>query len=162
MGAGAIQVQFRRGITSLVSAFIGAPGETVVDLTTMRLSLHDGATVGGWTQEKAGLTLISDANYNILPTDTVVVFTKLTAARTLTLPSAMTYPLGQILTIVDGTGTSSAHTVTIAAATSTERVHATSTSVTLESTPSPSMFASLRLLSNGGAGGTANWCYTIF
>lgn len=47
---------------------------------------------------------ISDADYTVQATDRIIAITKLTASRTLTLPSASTFPLGTNLTFLDETG----------------------------------------------------------
>jgi hypothetical protein len=44
------QTQFRRGNTTQVQAFTGAPGEIVVDTTRQVLVVQDGVTPGGFPQ----------------------------------------------------------------------------------------------------------------
>ena len=57
---------------------------------------------------------MNDANYTVLTTDRMVAVTAITAARTLTLPAASTYPQGAILTIADESGACSpTNTITI-------------------------------------------------
>lgn len=46
----ATQVRWRRGTAVQVAAFTGADGEVVVDTTTHRLVVQDGATAGGIPQ----------------------------------------------------------------------------------------------------------------
>ena len=42
------QVQLRRGTSSQVAAFTGVAGEVVLDTTSNRAVVHDGATAGGF------------------------------------------------------------------------------------------------------------------
>ncbi len=123
----AIQLQVRRGTSAQMASFVGANGEVAVDLSAMRTVLHDGVTLGGWPQERAGLTRVVDANYTVLPTDVVVMYTSKTAARTVTLPPVSNYPRGQKLTIVD-TSNSTTFNLTVISASSTEGVTTSSTS----------------------------------
>ena len=55
-----------------------------------------------------GRTIVSDAAYQILVSDTIVAITSISAARTMTLPAASAYPVGRLLTIIDESGSSSA------------------------------------------------------
>jgi Major tropism determinant N-terminal domain len=48
----AVQVQYRRGTASQVTAFTGAQGELVIDTTNSRVVVQDGATAGGWPAAK--------------------------------------------------------------------------------------------------------------
>lgn len=48
----AVQVQYRRGTASQVTAFTGAQGELVIDTTNNRVVVQDGATAGGWPAAK--------------------------------------------------------------------------------------------------------------
>jgi hypothetical protein len=43
-----VQVKRRRESASFLSTFTGAQGELLVDTTTWRVQVHDGATPGGW------------------------------------------------------------------------------------------------------------------
>lgn len=163
MVAGAIQVQFRRGTSTQMSAFVGAVGEIAVDLTSYRAVLHDGTTKGGWPQARAGLTKVSDANYTVQTTDVFVLFTKLTAGRTVTLPSVANYPIGQKLTIVDGTGTSSSNNITVVTANSGEKI-AGSTTYTINQTSTASSWNHVSFMANPttqltstGLTSTSNW-----
>lgn len=110
----AVQVQYRRGAASQVAAFAGAPGEMVVDTTNNRLVVQDGTTVGGWPAAKlsevqtVSRTAISDANYAAGASDRVIAYTSLTAGRTVTLPSAASFPAGSTLVVDDETGNCSA------------------------------------------------------
>ena len=62
-------------------------------------------------------TAISDAAYSALPTDRLLAYTALTAARVVSLPSAASYPAGARLTVVDESGSCSAtNTITLACA----------------------------------------------
>jgi len=110
----AVQVQFRRGTSSQVGSFIGAQGEMVVDTTNSRVVVQDGATAGGFPAAKLsevqtiGRTTVSDANYAAVTGDRSIAYTALTAARTVTLPAAASYPAGCELTVTDETGSCSA------------------------------------------------------
>ncbi|MDE2470439.1 MAG: hypothetical protein KGL35_17265 [Bradyrhizobium sp.] len=60
---------------------------------------------------------VSDADYSVQPSDNLIGYVALTAARTLTLPAASAYPTGYVLAIADESGACSAlNTITIAAA----------------------------------------------
>jgi hypothetical protein len=155
MGTGAIQVQYRRGPLALMQTFVGAAGEVTVDLNGKRPALHDGVTLGGFPMHRSGFTPVADASYQALTTDVFVVFTSLSAARTITLPALQNYPEGQRLTIVDGTQTSSAHTVTITTASTAETIvgpaGAASTSIALSLNSSASLCAKQTLLASHGS-----------
>jgi hypothetical protein len=117
------QLQLRRGAASQVAAFTGAPGEIVVDTTNNRAVVSDGLTVGGWPAAKLAevvtntRTAVADAAYAALPSDRLIAFTALTAARVVTLCAAAAYPTGTRLTIVDESGACSAtKTITLAIA----------------------------------------------
>lgn len=59
-------------------------------------------------------TVAPDANYTVLATDTIVAYTTLTAARTVTLPSAGSVPAGKQFAIKDESGNCSvSNTLTI-------------------------------------------------
>jgi len=114
------QLQLRRGTSSQVAAFIGAQGETVMDTTNNRLVVSDGSTAGGWAAAKLSevvtnaRTAVSDAAYTVLPTDRMVAYTALTAARAVTLPASSAYPTGSRLLVIDETGNCSVtKTITI-------------------------------------------------
>jgi len=49
MTTGSTQVQFRRGGSSSIAAFIGASGEVVVNTDTNQIVVQDGISLGGWT-----------------------------------------------------------------------------------------------------------------
>lgn len=119
----AVQVQYRRGTASQVAGFTGAQGELVVDTTNNRVVVQDGATAGGFAAAKLAevvtntRTAVSDANYTALTSDRNIAYTAITAARTVTLPAAASYPTGTRLLIFDESGSCSAATaITIAAA----------------------------------------------
>ncbi len=116
-----VQVRRRREAASFLSSYVGAQGELLVDTTNNRVQVHDGATPGGWPAAKladvAQRTAVADASYTALVTDRLIAVTALTAARTVTLPSAAAYPTGTYLTIVDESGAASAtNTITLARA----------------------------------------------
>jgi hypothetical protein len=119
----AVQVQYRRGTASQVASFTGAQGEMAVDTTNNRVVVQDGATAGGFPAAKLSETItntrtaVSDANYTAQTTDRSIAYTAITAARTVTLPSAANYPTGTQLLILDESGSCSAtKTITVAAA----------------------------------------------
>jgi hypothetical protein len=59
-------------------------------------------------------TAVSDASYTALVTDRLIAYTALTAARTVTLPAAASYPPGQQLVVADEAGACSAtNTITL-------------------------------------------------
>src|ERR1700734_2311999 len=96
----AVQVQYRRGIATQVAAFIGAQGGLVIDTTNNRVVVQDGSTTGGWPAARApdlptiSRTAVADASYTVLTTDRNVAYTALTAARTISLPAAASFPIG--------------------------------------------------------------------
>jgi len=110
----AVQVQYRRGSAAQVASFTGAQGEMVVDTTNNRVVVQDGSTSGGWPAAKLaevqtiGRTAVSDSSYTAQTTDRDIAYTALTAARTVTLPAASSFPAGCHLSIIDETGNCSA------------------------------------------------------
>jgi hypothetical protein len=65
-------------------------------------------------------TTVSDAAYTVLPTDSRVCYTALTAARVVTLPLASTMSAGQVITVKDESGAcSGTNTITITPASGT-------------------------------------------
>jgi len=114
------QLQLRRGTAAQIAAFTGAPGEVVVDTTNNRLVVGDGSTAGGFPAAKlseigsTARVAVADASYSALTADRLIVFTALTAARTVSLPTAASYPTGTRLTILDESGAcSSAKTIAV-------------------------------------------------
>lgn len=120
-----VQLKRRRDTAANVAAFTGAQGELIVDITNNRLTVHDGVTPGGWPLAKladvgAGTlttrSTVADANYVIVTTDRMIGVSALSAPRTLTLPSAASFPIGVTLGVFDESGVaSSTITATIAA-----------------------------------------------
>jgi hypothetical protein len=121
-----VQVKRRRDTQANVAAYIGAQGELIVDTTNNRVTVHDGVTPGGWAAAKlseigsagssVAKTTVSDANYTVLSTDRVIGIATLTAARTLSLPAASSFPTAQTLLMFDESGAaSSSLAVTVAA-----------------------------------------------
>ena len=49
-------VQFRRGATAIVEAFVGADGEIAIDSTKHTIRVYDGSTAGGFEIAKADLS----------------------------------------------------------------------------------------------------------
>lgn len=124
-----------------VDAYVGAPGEPIFDGETLRI--HDGVTPGGIRlvavsqadgvvrfsdllaalidvrtafngKVERGRVAVNDQNYAAQTTDAYVGYTGLTAARTLLLPPAASYPTGQPLALADETGLCS-NTLTLTA-----------------------------------------------
>ncbi len=108
------QLQMRRGAAAQVAAFTGAQGEIIIDTTNNRAVVSDGATTGGWPAAKLAevitntRTAVADATYAAQPTDRLVAYTSLSAARVVTLCAAAAYPTGARLTVVDESGACSA------------------------------------------------------
>jgi hypothetical protein len=72
--ATAVQVQYRRGTASQVTAFAGAAGEMVVDTTNNRVVVQDGGTAGGWPAAKLADVgrisfVLKAVNFNAANTD---------------------------------------------------------------------------------------------
>jgi hypothetical protein len=84
-----------------------AVGEIGSDTTNSRVILGDGATAGGISMAKLSevvtrsRTAVSDTNYTALITDRLIAYTTLTAARTVSLPQASTFPTGTRLLVID-------------------------------------------------------------
>ena len=113
----AVQVQYRRGSSAQVASFTGAQGEMVVDTTNNRVVVQDGSTAGGWPAALANRTPVSDAAYSAKATDRIVAYTAITAARVVALPAAASFPVGEMLTVVDEFGScSGALTLTLSRA----------------------------------------------
>jgi hypothetical protein len=115
-----VQVKHRRDTAANIAGFTPAQGELIVDTTNNRVIVGDGATVGGWPSAKLAevaaptRTAVADANYAALTTDRNIAYTAITAARTVTLPAAASYPVGYRLTVFDESGSASAtNTITI-------------------------------------------------
>jgi Major tropism determinant N-terminal domain len=114
------QLQLRQGTAEECALFVGAPGEPFFDTTNNRIGISDGVTQGGFEMAKLSevqinsRTTVSDANYNVLPSDRMIAFVALTAGRDVFLPSSTTFPLGVRLLILDETGNcSSADPITV-------------------------------------------------
>ncbi len=123
-----IVIQARRGTSTQIAGFTPAQGEVVADMTAYREIVGDGNTAGGFPVGRAQVKTLQDAStYTALITDVNIIFTTMTViTHTITLPSAMSYPIGQELRVQNGTTV--AGTIVIAAATSTDTVNA-STSI---------------------------------
>ncbi len=117
------QLQLRRGTRSQVASFTGAQGEVVVDTTSNRLVLQDGATAGGYAAGIERRTAVSDAAYTGLATDRIVAMTALTAARVVTLPAANAFPIGARLLVVDESGVCSPPNIITVAAAGTDTIN---------------------------------------
>ena len=105
-----VQVKRRRDIATNVAPYVGAQGELIVDTTNNRVTIHDGATAGGFPAAKLSevitntRTAVSDAAYTVLATDRLVAYTAISSARVVRLPAASAYPVGTSLTIIDESG----------------------------------------------------------
>jgi hypothetical protein len=113
----------RRGTAAEHATFTGAEGEFTYDKSNKRIIAHDGSTMGGIPAAKlsevvtATRTSISDAAYTVLTTDRIVAYTSISAARTVSLPAASTYPVGAPLWVIDESGScSGTSTITVARA----------------------------------------------
>jgi len=113
----------RRGTAADHATFTGAEGEFTYDKTNKRIIAHDGSTTGGIPAAKlsevvtATRTAVSDAAYTVLTTDRIVAYTSISAARTVSLPAASTYPVGAPLWVIDESGScSGTNTITVARA----------------------------------------------
>lgn len=163
------QLQLRRGSVSQVVGFIGAQGECVVDTTNNRLVVSDNATQGGWPAAKLSevqTTLrasVPDANYPLTapansstPWVTMIAYTALTAARTVNLPAASTFPTGTKLTVVDETGACSATLTITVAPHGTDLINGVNGSIVINQA-----FGSVVLESNGSnAWVIVSWWYS--
>ncbi len=110
------QLQLRRNVATSLGSFLGQVGECVVDTTNNRICVNDFATPGGWPAAKLSEVqatnrhAVADANYTLTapvwgtPWVSMVSYTALTAARTVTLPAAASYPAGTRLLIIDEAG----------------------------------------------------------
>ena len=97
---------FSTGLPTAIRTIIASPRITASNFIKNTVI---GALFDNKVQMNGGLvrarTTVADANYTVLPTDSLVVFTSLTAARALTLPGqGSTLPAGQEITIKDETG----------------------------------------------------------
>jgi hypothetical protein len=144
-----VKVQLRRDSAANVAAFVGAQGECIIDTTNNRIHIQDGTTPGGFAAAKLSETqtisrrTISDADATLLASDAVVGMTSISATRSLTLPSASSYPAGRELSVQDESGAvSSALQIVVAAAGGDTIAGVASVSLAQP-------YATLRLRSNG-------------
>jgi len=108
------QLQLRRGTLAQVAAFTPQQGEVVVDTTYNKLHVGDGSTAGGWAGAMAQRAAVGNAAYTALSTDRIVAYTALSAAETVTLPAAASFPVGERLLIIDESGLCSmTNTITV-------------------------------------------------
>ena len=71
----------------------------------------------GIVTQAGSRTTVNDINYSALTTDRLIAYTAITAARTVTLPSAASFPTGVLLRVLDESGScSGAKTITVTAA----------------------------------------------
>lgn len=80
--------------------------------------LHLYCTGAGWKLLPSigvpTLATVADAAYTIKASDTMVVYTSLSAARTATLPAVNTVRPGKIITVIDGSGLAGTDNITVA------------------------------------------------
>jgi hypothetical protein len=63
----------------------------------------------------SGRTAVDDVNYTATVSDRFIAYTAISAARTVTLPAALNFPAGTVLTLVDEAGqATSSHTISLA------------------------------------------------
>src|SRR5579863_7972881 len=137
------QLQLRRGTEAQIEAFTGAQGETTPATDTMRLHVHDGVTAGGWPHALETYTVVNDAAYTALITDRMIVYTALTASRSVTLPAAANYPTGAELVIMDGSGNCAAGMTITANGAGSDKINGVASEVIAVA------YGSIRLVSNG-------------
>jgi hypothetical protein len=152
-----VQVKRRRDTAANIAGFTPAQGELIVDVTNNRMIVGDGSTVGGWPAAKLSEVpnvsrhAVSDTNYTALRTDRLIAYTAITAARTVSLPTAASYPVGTLLIVADETGNcSSSKTITLSA-NGTDAIDGSSSFV-LEAA-----YAAVAIQSNGAGAWTAVW-----
>ena len=139
------QLQLRRGNASQVAAFAGASGEVVIDTDNSQVIVNDGSTVGGFRASMARRTAVADANHTAVQTERIVAYTSITAARTVALPAASAFPPGEVLRVVDESGScSAANTITLAPAGSDTIDGATSSVINIA-------YGALALVSDGSS-----------
>jgi hypothetical protein len=128
-----VQVKRRRDTAANVAAYTGAQGELIVDTTNDRVTIHDGATAGGFAAAKLsevitnGRTPVSDTAYTVLTTDRSVAFMALTAARAISLPAASSFPTGTPLSIFDESGNCSGINALTITANGSDKINGAST-----------------------------------
>jgi len=139
------QLQLRRGTAAQVATFTGAAGEVVVDTSNNRLVVNDGTTMGGWPAPITNRVPVADAAHTCAQTDRVVSYTSITAAHTVTLPAVAAFPVGEVLRVVDESGScSNVNTITLARAGSDTINGATSAVINIA-------YGALALVSDGNS-----------
>lgn len=113
-------------LTLVVAAEQGPPGPSNIGAAQINDASAVGRNIVKATDASAVRTLLSlpsigrhavnDTNYSVAAADTYVALTALTAPRTITLPFADAYPLGQALWIADESGACSTEAPIIVAA----------------------------------------------
>jgi hypothetical protein len=152
-----VQVKRRRDTAANVTAYTGAQGELIVDLTNNRVTVHDGVTPGGWAAAKLSevttntRSAVSDANYSALATDRTIAFTAITSARVVTLPAASAFPVGVSLRVMDESGFASASKTISLTPNGSEVIDGASSAVI------SSAYGFLALQSNGAASPNGKW-----
>ncbi len=153
-----VQVKRRRDTAANVAAYAGAQGELIVDTTNNRVTVHDGATPGGWAAAKLSevvsnaRTTVSDANYTILATDRTVAVIAITAARVFALPAASAYPTGTRLVIVDESGGCSSVNLINVSPNGTDKIDGVNATALINQP-----YGYLALESNGLGSGNGKW-----
>ncbi len=153
-----VQVKRRRDTGANVAAYAGAQGELIVDTTNNRVTVHDGATAGGFAAAKLSevvtnaRTAVNDAPYSVLATDGTIAYTALSAARVVGLPAASAFPTGRALTIVDESGGCSPLNVLNVTPNGSDKIDGVNAAVSVNAP-----YGFITLQSNGLAGPNGKW-----
>lgn len=117
----------------------------LTDASDVTISTIDPLAAAG----SAGRASVADAAYAVQVTDRIVAYTSLSAARTVTLPSALSFTAGSILTIVDESGSASSTATLSVAPNGSDTINGLNTTQIVVS----SAFGSAMLESDG----TSKW-----
>lgn len=116
--------QMRRGTSTQTSQFTGSQGEILIETNNFRAIVCDGQTHGGFPVARADLTPINNAAHTVGSSEATVVYTALSLiGKTVTLPNAARYPLGQALRIQDMSGAANTFNITVSAPSTTPTQH---------------------------------------
>lgn len=94
-------------------------------------------------------TPVSDAAYSVLPTDRVIAFNAITAARNVTLPAASAFPSGHRLLVIDESGACSAINTISVTRSGSDTINGAATALI------SAAFGSIELESNGATAWTS-------
>lgn len=117
-GTGTIAIGSRAVVSGANSIGILTNGSTVSTANTIAIgdATHTKITIGGVSFTNAGgdTRLIADLNSTVTRTDSALLYSSITAARTVTLPAANAVPLGFRILVADESGNASGvNTITI-------------------------------------------------